>query len=181
MSDPSYFDPTAATSGADSAAGNAVVPGWYPDPGSGQLRWWDGAQWGPFQQAAGGGMPASAPGYGAGAPGAMGGPGSPQERSQAALAHWLGLLGWIGPLIIYMTSNDKGPYVRYHATEALNFHLTMLIGSLISGVLMFVCVGFITIFIVLGMSIVYSIMGAQAANRGEWYRYPVSIRMVSGA
>ena len=37
------------------AGGNAPPPGWYPDPHSGQQRWWDGAQWG---QIAG---PAAAP------------------------------------------------------------------------------------------------------------------------
>jgi TM2 domain-containing membrane protein YozV len=25
--------------------------GWYPEPGTGYLRWWDGYQWGPYQQA----------------------------------------------------------------------------------------------------------------------------------
>lgn len=24
------------------------TPGWYPDPATGQQRYWDGAQWGPF-------------------------------------------------------------------------------------------------------------------------------------
>ena len=27
----------------------SVAAGWYPDPSSGQQRWWDGSAWGPHQ------------------------------------------------------------------------------------------------------------------------------------
>jgi uncharacterized Tic20 family protein len=50
---------------------------------------------------------------------------------------------------------------------------------------MFVLIGFVLIFVLplaiwIG-ALVLGIQAAMAANRGEWYRYPVSIRMVSGA
>jgi uncharacterized Tic20 family protein len=35
------------------------------------------------------------------------------------------------------------------------------------------------VLIVLG--IVFPIIAAVAANKGEWYRYPISIRMVPGS
>ena len=57
----------------------------------------------------------------------------------------------------------------------------MLIAYLVSFVLMFVLVGFLLIFVVIVLAIVFGIQAAMAANRGEWYRYPISIRMVSGA
>lgn len=144
------------------------TPGWYPDPQSGQLRWWDGQQWGQFQDAGGA---AAAPMAGAGAVA------NPQQ--QAMLAHLLGLLlGFLGPLIIYMTSGKQDPYVEDQSVEALNFHLTMLIGYVASWVLMFVLIGFLTILVVWACSIIFSIIGAMAANKGEWYRYPFSIKFV---
>jgi uncharacterized Tic20 family protein len=186
-----------------------MPPGWYPDPTTGQQRWWDGQQWGAFASAPQDGYgppPPPQPGYGAqpppgyaappqgafGVP-APGVPGYPQaglagplepagatSRSNAALAHWLGLVGFFGPLIIMVTSGARDPFVRAHAVEALNFQLTVIIGWLIVGVVNAVTCGlaFPLIFLLLVPVIIYSIQGANAANRGEMFRYPWTIRMV---
>ncbi len=135
-------------------------PGWYPDP-QGVTRWWDGQQWG---------QPAPVGGGGA------------DPKTMAVLAHVLGILtGFLGPLIIYLVNGDKDRYVRHHSAEALNFQLTVLIAYLVSFVLMIVLIGFLLFFVVWVLSIVFCIQAAIAANRGEWYRYPINIRMVSGA
>lgn len=175
----------AGPAGPTSGVPPQVVPGWYPDPTNGQLRWWDGAQWGPFADAATPGVPAAAapgsPGYGvAGGPGYQTAPGGgTNPTTMAMLAHLLGLFaGFVGPLIIFVTAGKQDPYVRDQAGEALNFQLTMLIGTLVSIVLMFVLIGFVTIFVVMIANWIFCIMAAMAANRGEWYRYPVNIRMV---
>ncbi len=150
----------------------APPPGWYPDS-YGATRWWDGQQWG---QAA---TPAQA---------TTGGTSDP--KTMAVLAQVLGILtGWLGPLIIYLINGDKDRFVKHHSAEALNFHLTVLIAYLVSVVvsvvLMFVVIGFVLIFLlplaIWVASLVFGIQAAMAANRGEWYRYPINIRMVSGA
>ncbi len=140
-------------------------PGWYPDP-QGVNRWWDGTQWG---QAAVTPTPVAASG-------------TSDPKTMAVLAQVLGILtGLIGPLIIYLVNGEKDPFVRHHASEALNFQLTLLIAYLLSFVLMFVLIGFLLFFVVWILAIVWGIQAAIAANRGEWYRYPVNIRFVSGA
>lgn len=140
-------------------------PGWYPD-GQGGTRWWDGQQWG----VAASQVPAVQTGTG----------GDP--KSMAVLAQVLGIVtGFLGPLIIYLVNGDKDPFVRHHSAEALNFQLTVLIAYLVSFVLMLVLIGFVLIFVVWVLAIVFGIQAAIAANRGEWYRYPINIRMVSGA
>jgi uncharacterized Tic20 family protein len=155
----------------------AQPPGWYPDA-SGQQRWWDGTQWTDQTQPA------------AQVPVAMPYAGQPvvatstvqDEKTMAMLAQLLGVLtGFIGPLIMYLIAKDDQPFLKHHAAEALNFHLTVLIGYVISFVLMLVIIGFITYFAILIAAIVFGIMATIAANKGEWYRYPISIRMVSGA
>lgn len=103
------------------------------------------------------------------------------EKSTALLAHLLGLFtGFLGPLIIYLTVKDDQPFAKHHAAEALNFQLTVLIASLVSIILVFVLIGIVMIFVVAIYAFVFAIVATVAANRGEWYRYPVNIRMVSG-
>lgn len=168
----SDFDGT-GTGAAEGAAGQ-TQPGWYPDPASGQLRWWDGSQWGQFQQA--GGMPAP-----------VGGTiGGSDPKSQAAMAHYLGAgllvvagcLAFIGPMIIMNGAGKNDPFIRDQAVEATNFQLTILIGWIVSFVLIFVFIGILVFPLVYLAGVIFPIMGGMAASRGEWYRYPFSIKFV---
>ena len=98
------------------------------------------------------------------------------------LAQLLGLFaGIIGPLIIYLIKKDESPFVRHHASEALNFNITLLIGMMISLPLMLVLIGFLTFFVIAIAGMVFQIIASIAANNGEWYRFPINIRMVPGA
>ena len=119
-------------------------------------------------------------------------PGAPlspdQERSWATITHVVsgvamvvsaGTLGFIASLVIYLVYRDRGPFVRAHAANAVNVQLTALIGLLVSGLLMFVLVGFITYpLIVIGAVVIHAI-AAMRANEGEWYNPPFTIRFVS--
>lgn len=101
------------------------------------------------------------------------------EKLWATLIHIGGIfLGFLSPLIGYLVLKDRGPFIRQHAATALNFQLTMLIAALIGAVLMLVIIG---IFIVIAVSIVvivFSIIAAIAANKGQSYRYPLTIEFV---
>ena len=148
---------------------SAQPAGWYPD-GTGGQRYWSGEMWTEHHQPAGAQLVPM--GY------AM----SPaDERQMGMLAHALGIFTWIGPLIIYLTQAEKSLFVKHHATEALNFAITMFIATMISFVLIFVLIGLVLVPVVIVTSLAFHIMGAMAANRGEWYRYPISIRMIAGA
>jgi uncharacterized Tic20 family protein len=128
------------------------------------MRWWDGQQWGQAQASA---VPATS---------------STDPKTMAMLAQLLGLFtGFVGPLIIYLVNGDKDPFVRHHSAEALNFQITMFIGYLVSFVLMLVLIGFLTFFVIWIVGLVFMIQATIAANRGEWYRYPINLRLVSGA
>ncbi|MFI6600411.1 DUF4870 domain-containing protein [Nonomuraea sp. NPDC050536] len=106
-------------------------------------------------------------------------PGS-DDTTMAMLAHLLGLLvSWIGPLIIYLMKKDESPYVRDQSAEALNFQITMFIGYIVAFVLSFVLIGIILFPVIWIVSLIFHIQAALAANRGQNYRYPISIRMIS--
>jgi hypothetical protein len=97
----------------------------------------------------------------------------------AMLGHLGGLLlGFIAPLIVMLVQGDKSAFVKRQSVEALNFQITLAIAYAISFVLIFVLIGFLLLFVVWVGSIVLMIMAGIAANRGEDYRYPVTLRLV---
>jgi uncharacterized Tic20 family protein len=107
------------------------------------------------------------------------------DKQWAMFAHLSSILtayvtgmGFLGPLIIWLIKKDQSKYVNYHAKEALNFQLTLLIAELISIPLVCVVIG---IFLLIGLAVftlVMSIIAGLKANNGEYYRYPMTIRFL---
>ena len=104
---------------------------------------------------------------------------SDSDRQMALLCHLSPLLvGFLGPLIFWLVKKDESPFMDHHGREAVNFHLTIMIAGLVCGALACLVIGFILLPLVGIASIVYSILAGVAANRGEWYRFPYTIRMI---
>lgn len=102
------------------------------------------------------------------------------ERLWATLVHLGGLFfGFLAPLIGYLVLKDRGPFVRAHTATALNFQLTLLIVMIAGGILSIVLIGFLIMFAAYVLNIVFCIIAAVKANRGEWYRYPMAIRFLN--
>ncbi len=153
----------------------------YGQPAPGQPAY-SQPQYGPPQY----GQPApNAPMYGPPTGAAL----SPaDERLWGMLAHLLtlivavlssGFLGFVAALVIYLVYKDRSAYVRRHAANALNVQIAVLIGAVISFVLMFVLIGFLTIAAVGIWALVIHIMGAVKANNGELWDPPLTPRLVS--
>src|SRR2546423_4278523 len=89
---------------------------------------------------------AMVPDYSAVPAGGYAGP-APDEDSKtmAMLAHLLGILGFLGPLIIWLIKKDQSPFVNDQGKEALNFHLTLLIGIIVGIATACLGVGFVII------------------------------------
>jgi uncharacterized Tic20 family protein len=98
------------------------------------------------------------------------------EKLWATLVHVGGIFfGFIPALLGYLLLKDRGPFVRGHTATALNFQLTMLIAGAIGWVTSIVFIGFFILLAVSVLILVFSIIAALAANRGEAYTYPLSI------
>ncbi|MFE1166871.1 DUF4870 domain-containing protein [Nocardiopsis sp. NPDC058789] len=148
--------------------GGYQQPGGYPQGGYQQSGGYPPPHGGPY----GGYQQPGAQGYGAYVP-------TPEERSSAKLAHiGGGFLGWILPLIVYISKKDESPYVRDQAARALSFQLVMLIGYMISWVLTIVLIGFLGLIGLVIFSIVSGFRAASAVDRGEWSRYPMDVTWV---
>ncbi|MCU1425150.1 MAG: uncharacterized protein JWM51_1441 [Microbacteriaceae bacterium] len=102
------------------------------------------------------------------------------ERLWATLVHVGGIFfSFVPALIGYLVLRDRGPLVRNHTATALNFQLTMLIANVIGGILTLILVGYLVLFAVWIVTIIFSIIAAIAANKGENYKYPLSIPFIN--
>jgi uncharacterized Tic20 family protein len=111
-----------------------------------------------------------------------------QARQWAMFAHLsalaggflLGGLSFVGPLIIWLIKKDENPFVADQAREALNFNITVTIGFLISWVLVAAFfIGFLTMAVIGIAWLILTIMAGMAANNGQQYRYPWTLRLVT--
>ncbi|MEZ6189777.1 MAG: DUF4870 domain-containing protein [Phycisphaerales bacterium] len=108
-----------------------------------------------------------------------GGSPSKEARTMAMLAHLLGIVtGFLGPLIIWLIKKDEDAFIDDQGKEALNFQITVTIAMLVSGALMFICVGFFTALAVAIANLVLCIMAGMKANEGISYRYPMTLRLI---
>lgn len=96
-----------------------------------------------------------------------------------------GLGSFAGPLVVWLIRRDDNPFIAEHAREALNFNITI-------GVAVLICLFFGVITLGIGFLLALpallaigalwlygTIMGTMAASRGEMYRYPLTVRLVS--
>lgn len=98
----------------------------------------------------------------------------------AMLAHLLGIFtGFLGSLIIWLVKKNESQFVAQEAKEALNFQITLVIGSLIAFVLSFILIGVLLYPVLYILNIIFCILGAVAASKGQAYRYPFAIRLVN--
>jgi uncharacterized Tic20 family protein len=111
---------------------------------------------------------------------------SSSVRTWCVLAHATALLGfvvpWIfhilGPLIVWLAKRGDSAEIDAHGKESLNFQISMLIYSIVAGVLCLVLVGFVLLFILHILNVVFVIVASIQASEGKVYRYPLSIRLI---
>jgi uncharacterized Tic20 family protein len=113
------------------------------------------------------------------------------ERTWAVLAHLsafvaavvsAGWLSFLGPLIVWAVYKDRSDLVRRSAAAAFNFNVGLWVATIVGWIFFITLIG-IPIAIILWIvvfvaSIVYHLLAAMAANRGEVYRYPWSITLL---
>lgn len=112
-----------------------------------------------------------------------------QERNWATLTHLLSAVlavatpvpGIIVAVVFWLVKKDESAFLDDHGREAVNFWISVLLYAIVIiplaavitcglGVLLY-----IPMFIV---ALVAVIQATMAANRGEFYRYPMTIRLI---
>lgn len=116
------------------------------------------------------------------------------ERTYSMFNHLIGLLSLadvaipftalIGTLIMWRVKKDESPFLDDHGREATNFQISVLLYVIIGAAFTILTLGIGSILTgpgllaLLVLKLVGSIRGAIAANKGEYYRYPMTIRFI---
>lgn len=101
------------------------------------------------------------------------------EKGWSLTAHLLVLVaGFLAPLVIWLVFKDRGPFLEHHAKESLNFQITVMIAGFVSIITAFILIGFALLLVLLPWMVIMPIIAAVKANSGEWYRYPLTLRLV---
>jgi uncharacterized protein len=113
------------------------------------------------------------------------------ERTYALFLH-LSLLAHIVltgfailiPIIMWNIKKHESPFLDDHGREAINFQISLFLWTIITGIIviplaLLTCgVGAIILVVPTVLGIVGMIQAAIAANRGEFYRYPMTFRFL---
>ncbi|MBE9610358.1 DUF4870 domain-containing protein [Chitinilyticum piscinae] len=102
-----------------------------------------------------------------------------KDSTNMALLVWLGTLffGFLVPLIMFLVKKDD-EFVLDASKEALNWSITAFIGYIAGAILSIILVGFLVMFAVGIAHLVFCILGAVAASKGQAYRLPYNLRLI---
>lgn len=99
---------------------------------------------------------------------------SADDKQMGMLAHLLGILGPIPPLIIWLIKKDASPYVGQEALQSLVFQVGVMVAWIVTSILSMFCIGLLLVPVVLFLQIAYPVVGGLRAKEGMCYRYPVT-------
>ena len=112
-------------------------------------------------------------------------PSSPEERNWSVLAHIgalvasvLALGQIVVPLVIWLWKKEESDFIATHARESLNFQISMTLYFIVAGILTTILVGYLMLAILVIVEFVCVILACIAASRGDFYRYPFSLRLI---
>lgn len=108
------------------------------------------------------------------------------ERTYAMFMHLMLIVAHMGvpiapTLIMWAIKKDKSPFIDDHGREALNFQISLIIywvGILLLGLVTcgLAWVLYVPFYV---LAVAGMVLAAIAANKGDYYRYPMTIRFLS--
>lgn len=127
--------------------------------------------------------PYAPPGMPYGAPGDV--EANPDARMWGMFCHLFALSTFIipvgsiiGPLIAWLIKKDQYPFVDDQGKESLNFQITMFIAMICAALTIFIFIGFLLLAVVGLFDLIFTIIAAIEANKGNRYRYPFAWRLI---
>ena len=108
-------------------------------------------------------------------------------KSWCVACHLSALVGFVipalghigGPLIVWLVKRGDSSEIDAHGKESLNFQISMLIYSVVAGILCLILIGFALLAILHILNVVLVIIAAVRTSEGQMYRYPFTLRLIS--
>jgi uncharacterized Tic20 family protein len=102
-----------------------------------------------------------------------------QDSKNIALLMWLGTIffSFIPALVIYLIKTEDR-YLADQSKEALNWSITVFIGTIAGWILCIILIGFLVLFAIAILNIVFCILGIIATSSGKAFRVPFAIRLI---
>lgn len=85
-------------------------------------------------------------------------------------------LAFLVPLVLWLVRKEHSPFDDDHGREIVNFMISMIVLALATGITL---IGLLFWPVLAIVAIVSPIRAAIAASRGEYFRYPMTIRFLS--
>ncbi|MBK7707334.1 MAG: DUF4870 domain-containing protein [Acidobacteria bacterium] len=110
---------------------------------------------------------------------------TPEERQMGMFLHLSQLAnivlppaGLVLPIVLWQVKKDEMPGLDRHGKMVVNWMISSLIYFFVSGILVFVIVGFFLRLALALLSVIFPIVGAVKANNGELWEYPLTIKFL---
>ena len=102
-----------------------------------------------------------------------------QESKNTALLIWIGtfFLFFIPSLIVYLVKKDDA-YILDQSKGALNWSITAFIVYVVGLITTVILIGLVILLILGICHLVFCIMGAVGASKGDTFRVPFAVRLI---
>jgi hypothetical protein len=91
----------------------------------------------------------------------------------------------LGPLVVWLIKRGDDPFINEQGRESLNFQLSMTLWAVLAAIVIFlltlVLIGVLLwplFFLWPVVNVIFVVLASIRANRGESYRYPLTIRFL---
>jgi len=85
------------------------------------------------------------------------------------------MAGLVMPIVMWLTNKEKSEVIDQHGKNIVNWIISTVIYAVGCFILTFVFIGVIGFIALAICSLIFTIMGAIKANKGEIYKYPLAI------
>ena len=102
------------------------------------------------------------------------------ERNLAMLCHLLNIVGFIGPLIVWLVKKDESALVNREGKEALNWGITVAIAWIALLILTAITLGIAGLLmpVLYILNLIFAIIGGLQASKTGTYTYPFTLRLL---